>query len=412
MSTRSTRFTSATKPILFLAVIVGAGGFGLASCEKNVLVGSSKVGDLHPGQITTTAGATTGSAGTTGSGGTQSQCGSAAGTTGMAPIADGGVPGVCPTISTTPGELNRCGRTTGVAFSPDGQFVATATETTNPNVHIWRLSDGSLLHDLAGHGTDGSYSVAFSPDGKILATSGRAPSCNLLQQSDANELVKLWDVASGDLIREIPAACGIYADSAVFSHDGTRLATAGDVGPIQIWNVQDGTLMTSISTTNVISSLTVYAARFSPDDTLLVGVGSSTGGVWNATSASLMFSLSSLDGDMNDAAFSPAGDRIITSGDAGNLRYLDSSGTLLQTFHASDVNYFSRVVWVDDSHVVNDDWAGNVKSWTRNASDRFVASGSWSLGSQALGLAASPDGTRLLVGGDPGFMFLSYAPTN
>ena len=76
MSTRSSRFTSATKPILFLAVIVGAGEFGLASCEKNVLVGPSKVGDLHPGQITTTA-----AGGTTGSGGTQSPCGSVAGTT-------------------------------------------------------------------------------------------------------------------------------------------------------------------------------------------------------------------------------------------------------------------------------------------------------------------------------------------
>ena len=84
----------------------------------------------------------------------------------------------CPTISTTPGTLNPCGCTSGIAYSPDGQLIATATETPKPNIHIWRLSDGALLEDLDGHGGGnaiGSYSVAFSPDGTTLATAGNAP---------------------------------------------------------------------------------------------------------------------------------------------------------------------------------------------------------------------------------------------
>jgi hypothetical protein len=40
-----------------------------------------------------------------------------------------------------------------------------------------------------------------------------------------------------------------------------------------------------------------------------------------------------------------------------------------------------------------------------------VASGSWSIGTQALGLSVSPDGTQLAVGGDGGFMFIPYQPT-
>jgi hypothetical protein len=41
-----------------------------------------------------------------------------------------------------------------------------------------------------------------------------------------------------------------------------------------------------------------------------------------------------------------------------------------------------------------------------------VGSGSWSLGSQALGLAVSPDRKALAVGGDGGFMFIAYQPTD
>jgi len=64
-------------------------------------------------------------------------------------------------------------------------------------------------------------------------------------------------------------------------------------------------------------------------------------------------------------------------------------------------------VWVGNDRLISDDWGGNVKSWTRDASGKFAASGVWSFGSQALGMAVSPDGSRLAVAGDGGFMFLS-----
>jgi len=136
------------------------------------------------------------------------------------------------------------------------------------------------------------------------------------------------------------------------------------------------------------------------------------GGVWssNVTDGSQLFSIPGFSDDMNDAAYSPDGSQIVATGAGGLLRFFDASGNLQQSFVAHQVNYISRVVWVDNDHVVSDDWGGNIKSWTRGANNQFGASGSWSLGSQAFGIAVSPDGSTLAVGGDGGFMFISYAP--
>src|SRR4029077_16726836 len=121
----------------------------------------------------------------------------------------------------------------GIAYSPDGRYIATATETARPNIHIWRLSDGALLEDLDGHGGGddiGSNAVAFSPDGTMLATAGNAnvpAGCGISSTTSDPTEVKLWDVATGNLLRTVPTDTGSYAYSVKFSHDGSPPVTAG-----------------------------------------------------------------------------------------------------------------------------------------------------------------------------------------
>ena len=96
-----------------------------------------------------------------------------------------GVLGLCPALCQDHAVSARLQRTFGehaqtvwgVAFSPDGQYLASGS--ADGTVRLRRARDGSpvrvlngaLLQTLSGHSGD-VHGLAFSPDGRWLASSG------------------------------------------------------------------------------------------------------------------------------------------------------------------------------------------------------------------------------------------------
>ena len=99
------------------------------------------------------------------------------------------------------------GQIYSVAFSPDGQTLASGSD--GMTVRLWDVVTGEHKHTLKGH-TAGVTSVAFSPDGEMLA-------------SGSNDMtVRLWDAVTGE-----PKRTRTYRkriNSVAFSPDGQTLA--------------------------------------------------------------------------------------------------------------------------------------------------------------------------------------------
>jgi WD40 repeat protein len=107
---------------------------------------------------------------------------------------------------------------TDVAFSPDSRYLASACVS---QVHLWDTATGRKLLTFDGHITRVN-SVAFSPDGRRLASASR------------DRTVRVWDTASGLALLTLR---GQETDllSVAFSLDGQRLVALDQDGTLHIW---------------------------------------------------------------------------------------------------------------------------------------------------------------------------------
>ena len=97
-----------------------------------------------------------------------------------------------------------------VAFSPDGEFLASAS--LDGFVRLYNVALKSRIDDFLHGGWVNS--IAFSPDGKMLVSGGEV----------RDEAVKLWDVdaSQNHLIASFPGHNNTV-ESVTFSSDGNTL---------------------------------------------------------------------------------------------------------------------------------------------------------------------------------------------
>jgi WD40 repeat protein len=215
----------------------------------------------------------------------------------------------------------------GLAFSPDGRFVAASSWTAGLVV----LFDAAADRQLGAWQAGGSRveNLALSPDGGLLVTVG-----------GGDGVVRVWDPGRRRLRTSWHAHDG-QTDGVAFSPDGKLLATAGaDDFKVKVWHVAglgesaqepqpDPLVVLSPRRTLEGHTASVEALAFAPDGaTLASGSRDKTVRLWDPATGKAGPTLTGQTGEVLGVTFAQGGKTVVSCGgaqDAGEILLWDAA---------------------------------------------------------------------------------------
>jgi WD40 repeat protein len=340
----------------------------------------------------------------------------------------------------------------GVAFSPDGKRALSSS--WDLTLRLWDLETGQEVRKFEGH-TEGVQSIAFSPDGKRAVSGGFDRTVRLWDVETGQELrkleghtamvravayspdgrralsgawegdgtLRLWDVETG---RQLQRMAGIPKGThgVAISPDGRRALAAGAAAEVQLWDLETGRQLCHLDGHNE----NVTSVAFSPNGRYALSGGSDgTLRLWRLPDPLLpppafahkvgeVYHLEWQDEQQGFPAhtwwshFTPDGSAFVVGGDGGpkgDIRLWDvATGTLLQQFVTGGEPWFNGGLFLPVGK--------RLLSWYSQDSHLYL----WNVGTgeiirkfegpcaNPLSVAVSPDGKRVLAGGNENALFL------
>lgn len=214
-----------------------------------------------------------------------------------------------------------------IAFSPDGKFLAGGiTEWRKPDpspgkskggFQIWDISKSVLYKNVLDDRQ--TTMIKFSNDGKYLAT------------SSVNGPIKLWDTNNWEFIRSIEGCSGFD-----FSPDGKNIACiliaphkGRGIGQIVLYQVQEGTLVKTLSTGKSSEPSFLRSISYSPNSRLIVASDwNGTLSIWDVASGSTKFKIPGVKAGVHCISFGAESNKLVFGSEDRNLRVIQLSGEL------------------------------------------------------------------------------------
>jgi len=239
----------------------------------------------------------------------------------------------------------------GLAFSPDGHFLANGgangfSGSAGP-IELWNVATDTHERTLLGH-TGGVWSLDFQESTGILAS------------ASFDHTVKLWNPETGALLRTLVGHTAQVL-SLDFNPHQDLLASSGIDYTIRIWNTQTG------ATASVLIGHTgnIGYVKFSPDGlTVASSADDGTVRLWNVAGGNQIWSRAAGQAWVNCVNFSSDGNLMVSCGHDGSVVLRDpTTGASLKRLPGHLAPVLRGAFNPEGTLLATASWDGTIRLW-------------------------------------------------
>ncbi|WP_404789143.1 hypothetical protein [Altericista sp. CCNU0014] len=193
-----------------------------------------------------------------------------------------------------------------LAFSPDGSLLATVGNE-DQTLRLWEIETGNCRHILTGH-QGPVLSCAFHPSQPVIVS------------GSGDQTLKFWDTIAGDCLQTWTGQ-NHHIWSIAFNPEGQILATGDGGGTIKLWHSDTG---------NCYGALTghiglIYSLSMSLNGQMMASSASdATVRVWDLQTGQCQRVLQEHTNDVFDVAFSPNGNTLVSGSFDHTVKFWDT----------------------------------------------------------------------------------------
>ena len=278
------------------------------------------------------------------------------------------------------------------AFSPDGNRIGigvrakrrNASGSSRYSVEVWNANTGEAKEMRLGH-LHRVKSIAFSPDGNYIASVG-----------GFSNTARLWNTQTGKSIsirRMHPKGFNLV----VSALDGPIFATVGDDNAAYLWDGKTGNHKITLTGHRKQVSCVAY----SPDSkTIATGSSDRTIRLWDATTGTHQTTLASTVRGMRYLVYSPDGDTIVCGGRNGSVQLWDTQTLKLKSTLIGHTARVKSIAYAPDGNTIATASSdGTVRLWdAATGQSKVTLTGYMRINAAVY----APDGKTIVTGNQDG----------